>query len=280
MKADLHVHTTFSDGMFSPEEVVKMAKDIGLYGIAITDHDTVSGIERAVEAGKQWGVSIVPGVEISTVSQGQDIHILGYYIDPGNVTLQQRLQQQRNARFERNRGILDKLSQMGIMIREEEVLAKKENGFADMNVGRPHIAEVLMDKGIVQTVEEAFDRFLGKEGAAYVLTPRISPEEAIALIQEAGGAAVLAHPGLYEDRDLVHRLAKSGLAGIEAVHPDHSDSMKTELTKITQGYRLVASAGSDFHGERQGLMYHAPLGACRMEWKDVVRLKQKAAQPG
>lgn len=272
---DLHVHTTASDGMLSPKEVVIRAKEKGLYGIAITDHDTVEGIEEAQKHGKKVGVAVVPGVEVSTAANGQDIHVLGYYVDPADERFKKRLQEQREARKRRNRMLLDKLQELGIRITMKEVEARKKD---KSNVGRPHIAEVLVEKGIVQSMNEAFDQYLGKDGVAYVNIPRISPEEAVVLIRQAGGVPVLAHPGLYDDDALVLRLAEKGLGGIEVDHPDHDREMKERYTNIARRFNLLTTAGSDFHGERQGSMYHADLGTCLTDGETLDALRTASSR--
>nr|WP_245661962.1 PHP domain-containing protein [Melghirimyces thermohalophilus] len=267
---DLHVHTTASDGMFSPAAVVEMAKEKNLYGIAITDHDTVDGVKEAMARGKELGIQVVPGVEISTVAHGKDIHMLGYFVDRTDEAFRLRLQEQREARQRRNELLLEKLNSLGISITMEEVRAKKKDG--KTNVGRPHFAEVLVEKGVVQSMNEAFDRYLGKDGAAYVITPRIHPEEAIHVIREAGGVPVLAHPGLYGEDELVLHLAQQGLAGIEVNHPDHDDEMRARYREMARRFQLPTTGGSDFHGERHGSMYHAPLGTCVTDRETVERL--------
>ncbi len=272
-RLDLHVHTTASDGMFTPVEVVKRAKAKGLQGIAITDHDTVAGVEEARKCGEGLGLWVIPGVEISTVANGQDIHVLGYFVNPTDELFQERLREQREARKRRNHMLLDRLTKLGIPITMEEVEARKQD---KVNIGRPHIAEVLVAKGVVQNMDEAFAKYLGKDGVAYVTTPRISPEEALALIRQAGGVPVLAHPGLYDDDDLVLKLAGNGLAGIEVNHPDHNEEMKMRYTEIVRQFGLFATAGSDFHGERQGSMYHADLGTCTTDRKTVDALNRAA----
>ncbi|SMO49198.1 PHP domain-containing protein [Melghirimyces algeriensis] len=273
---DLHVHTTASDGMFSPKDVVKMAREKALHGIAITDHDTVDGVEEALKYGKESGIMVIPGVEISTVADGQDIHVLGYYVDYTDQAFHARLREQREARQRRNVLLLKKLEDLGVRITMEEVLSKKKDQTG--NAGRPHIAEVLVEKGVVQSMNEAFDKYLGKDGAAYVTTPRIRPEEAIVFIRQAGGIPVLAHPGLYQDDKLVNDLAKAGLGGIEVNHPDHDERMKLHYTQIARRFGILTTGGSDFHGERHGSMYHAPLGTCFTDLETVEKLAEKAGE--
>lgn len=275
MKAnyDLHTHTTASDGTNSPAVQVKLALEAGLAGIAITDHDTVAGIAEAVAEGKKLGIDVIPGVEISTVSGGQDVHVLGYFIDPENRLFLDRLEQMRRTRDLRNDMMLARLAELGLPVTMEEVLeqSKKQPG-KDETIGRPHIAQVMIAKGYVADMSEAFDRYLGKHGAAYVNPPRIRPEDAIDWIREAGGVPVIAHPGLYEDEQLVRRLIDYGVSGIEAFHPDHSPETESHYSQLAQSNGLLVTAGSDFHGSRNGVVFHAPLGARTADAGVVERL--------
>ncbi|PTM59311.1 PHP domain-containing protein [Desmospora activa] len=270
---DLHVHTTASDGMQSPEDVVRLAREIGLAGIAITDHDTVEGVKRGQKEGERLGVKVIAGVEISTLADGRDIHVLGYGMEIEDRHFLARLQQQRESRKQRNTQIIQRLHKLGIDIRMEEVAAKKRDRSPDANIGRPHIAEVLVEKGVAGSMDEAFSRWVGEDGAAYVAISRITPEEAIQLIQQAGGVPVLAHPGSYKNDGLVDRLAKRGLVGIEVRHPDHNEQMERRYRQLASNHGLIPTAGSDFHGERQGSMYHAPLGTCYVDETIVKKIQ-------
>jgi 3',5'-nucleoside bisphosphate phosphatase len=276
-KVDFHSHSTASDGLFSPRDVVRLAESAGLAAVGITDHDTVAGVEEALAEGEKRGITVVPGVEISTLWQGKEIHMLGLFVIPDHPHLLNKLEEQRNKRKERNRMIINNLNQLGISITMEEVMEKKRGKGKDLNVGRPHIAEVLIDKGIVHTMDEAFDQYLGKDGKAYATPERISPFAAIELIHASGGAAVLAHPGLYEQDDLIPLLVSKGLDGIEVNHPDHPEDAKEKYREMAKAFGLIATAGSDFHGERNGSMYHAPLGTCTTD-VSVVELLRQAAQ--
>ncbi|MFC0216052.1 PHP domain-containing protein [Paenibacillus chartarius] len=274
--ADLHTHTTASDGTQSPADNVRLAAEAGLAAIAITDHDTVSGVREALEAGSRLGVQVVPGVEISTVSGGQDIHVLGYWIDIEDETLLRRLSELRETRDLRNVLILEKLAALGIHLTMEEVKAETAAvKRKDDTIGRPHIAAALLRKGYVATVQEAFDRFLASGAAAYANVERITPETAIAWIREAGGAPVLAHPGLYDDDDLVEELAQRGLAGIEAYHADHSPEEERKYASIAKRWGLLATAGSDFHGYRDGTPFHAALGSKRIDASVIAQLETR-----
>jgi len=271
---DLHTHTTASDGTHSPETNVRLAKEAGLAGIAITDHDTVAGVAEAAACGEQIGIKVVPGVEISTAADGKDIHVLGYWIDTKDERFLQRLAGQRNTRGRRNEMILQKLAELGYEVTEEEVLAQAAaRPGKDGSVGRPHIASAMVAKGYVGSIAEAFDRFLAEGSAAYVNPERISPEEAVRWILEAGGVPVLAHPGLYGDDKLVERLIGCGLKGIEVRHADHAPEDEARYGKMAEAFGLIATAGSDFHGERGGQVFHAPLGSRRADFETVERLR-------
>lgn len=274
MNADLHTHSTASDGLNPPADNIKLAKEAGLTALAVTDHDAIGGIDEAIEAGKSLGIEVIPGIEISTVEKGQDIHVLGYFINHQDQQFLETLIELQGVRDKRNEMILDRLNELGIKITMDEVLAKIKR--ADANVGRPHIAEVLLDKGIIQTMEEAFDIYLGKDGKAFVNPIRISPEEGIDIIKKAGGVPVLAHPGIYDDDEMVVRLIKYGLVGIEAFHPDHDENGERKYKEMAERYGVLATAGSDFHGSRAGVMFHAPIGAKTVDYELVEKLKSFA----
>lgn len=259
---DLHSHTTASDGAQAPADNVRLALAAGLSGLAITDHDTVAGVAEAVAEGRRLGVEVIPGVEISTAVDGRDIHVLGYYIDVSDAQLLRRLDSQRNTREQRNRLILQRLAELGVDVTMEEVRAQSRNipGKED-TIGRPHIAAALVAKGAVATIGEAFDRYLAGDAPGFVRVDRIHPETAIDWIREAGGVPVLAHPGLYRDEALVQRLIDYGIAGIETSHPDHRAEDEALYARLAEEHGLIATAGSDFHGSREGVAYHAALGS-------------------
>jgi predicted metal-dependent phosphoesterase TrpH len=223
------------------------------------------------------GITVVPGVEISSSEDGKDIHVLGYYMDVADPLFLSRLEELRNVREGRNDRMLERLRELGYAITLEEVLERRGPvEQKDTTVGRPHIAQVLVDKGYAQSQQDAFNRLIGKGGAAFVSPKRISPETAIAWIHEAGGAAVLAHPGLYGNDVLVERLAGSGLDGIEADHSDHSPEEVEKYREIARRHGLIATAGSDYHGERGGEVFHGPLGGRRVEAAVLPLLRERA----
>lgn len=275
-RADLHTHTTASDGTCTPTENVRLAREAGLACLAITDHDTVAGIAEAVACGKQWGIEVVPGVELSTLAGGQDIHVLGYFIPYQDAAFQAELAKLRDVRNKRNEMLIARLQELGIQITLEDVYKQKEG--PDANIGRPHIAAEMMRRGYVASIEEAFAKYLGKHGAAYVTPPRISPQQAIDLIKQAGGVAVLAHPGLYDDDELVEELIRYGLDGIEVWHPDNAPAAAKRYLRWTEEYGLLATGGSDFHGWRGEEPFHAMLGSSTAAHTVVAQLKALAAR--
>ncbi|MNU57443.1 hypothetical protein D3C71_465640 [compost metagenome] len=277
---DLHTHTQASDGMNAPAENVRLAKQKGLAGIAITDHDTVAGISEAMEAGKRIGLDVIPGVEISTRAAGKDIHVLGYYLQYEDERLCSRLEHLRTVRETRNERIIEKLNDLGIPITMNEVISGlgRELG-PDDSVGRPHIADVLVQKGAVADLREAFDKYLAEGAAAYISLPKVSPVEAITWIKEAGGAPVIAHPGLYGDDDLVRHIIKEGQpAGIEVYHSDHGPEEEGRYSDMAREYGLIMTGGSDYHGVRQGQVFHGDLGSRTVTADVLEQLQGRAGQ--
>lgn len=265
-ECDLHTHTRASDGMNEPAENVRLASEKGLAALAITDHDTVAGVREALKAGVRYGVTVVPGVEISTMAGGKDIHVLGYYIDPEDGLFLERLARLRNTRAERNQKIIANLHKLGMNITMEEVIAGLGRELKpDESIGRPHIADALVRRGFASDMREAFDRYLAQGKPAYAAQPRISPQEACGWIREAGGTPVLAHPGLYGDDELVREILREARpAGIEAYHSDHGREEESRYAKIAEEFGLIVTAGSDYHGERQGVVFHGDMGGRRV----------------
>lgn len=254
MSIDLHIHSTFSDGTYSPTELVEMAARKMLTAISITDHDTMDGVDEAVEAGKRCGVEVVPGIEISAQHDGEYLHILGYFMDIHNQVLLEKLKIVQEGRTGRNCKILEKLCEFDIHISEEELLEISGDG----QTGRPHIAQLLVKKKAVKNLDEAFDKYLGKDGLAFVHRFIYPAEEAITHITDAGGIAVLAHPVLIDYSlnslpEILDELTGYGLGGIETYYPTHSTKVKKKLRQFGEQYQLVLTGGSDYHGEiREG----------------------------
>lgn len=248
--ADLHMHSNFSDGSFTPEALLTKAakKKIGV--IALTDHDLCDGVERAMAAGRERGVKVIPGVEISVEYSGGTLHILGYGIALEGFPLHDKLAEVRANRTERNQAMLAKLAETGVPLTIEEVYAEA----GDSQVGRPHFAAALLKKGYVTTHQEAFDRYLGAGGAAFVKRFGLSPNEAISLIKEAGGIAVLAHPFTLNQahRDnlesYVAELKSMGLDGVECYNNEQTSVLRENLVAMTLRLGLLVTGGSDFHG--------------------------------
>ncbi|NIK68564.1 PHP domain-containing protein [Paenibacillus sp. BK720] len=280
-KADLHNHTTASDGTMPPAAVVARAKAAGLAAVAITDHDTMAGVEEALAEGRKLGITVVPGAELSTVADGRDIHVLAYYPDWENELWQERLAGLRATRGARNEMIVERLTQLGIPVKMQEVehiaaeqaLAGGGKG-KGKTIGRPHIAELLIRKGAVSTMAEAFERYLGEGGAAYVNPPRLHPFEAIEWIREAGGTSVIAHPGLYGRDDLVEQLIGKGAQGIEVYHSDHGTEEEQRYAGLARKHGLIITGGSDFHGERQGEVFHGEIGSKTVDVSVLEQLRK------
>ncbi|OWA36896.1 phosphatase [Saccharibacillus sp. O16] len=273
---DLHMHSTSSDGMNTPTELVRLAAERGLAGLALTDHDTAAGVAEAADEAKRLGLDFVPGVEISTRSGGKDIHMLGYGFDPADVTFMERLTGLRSVRDQRNDRILERLRELGVEITLEEVQERSGRPLKPgESVGRPHMADVLVRKGYAVDLRDAFDKYLAEGAAAYVSPPRISPREAAHWIREAGGVPVLAHPGLYGDDDLVRAVLDDAKpSGIEVRHPDHGAEDEVRYRKLADEYGLLTSAGSDYHGVRQGKVFHGELGAYTVGSAEVEALRR------
>lgn len=260
-RVDLHTHTTASDGRHRPAEVVRMAKEAGLSGVAVTDHDTVAGIAEAISAGAEHGIRVLPGVEISTSAEGRDIHILGYGFRADDPLFLERLITLRLARDRRNDMIIARLNELGMEITLSEVeQAAAASPRKGGSIGRPHMAEVLVRKGYAKDFRDAFDRYLAEGAAAYVNPPRIGPAEAVRWIQEAGGAAVVAHPGLYGNDRLVLELLDGGADGLEAYHSDHDEDQQRHYQAMAESRGKLVTGGSDFHGTLNGIVYHGRVG--------------------
>ena len=281
---DLHTHTTASDGLLRPAESVELAARLGLAGFAVTDHDTLGGAAEAIDAGRRLGVDVVVGVEISAQGESGDVHVLGLWVDPSDETFAARLASNRDVRRGRNEAIMERLRRHGIdvTLEEAERIAAARRSDGDAAVGRPHIAELLVRRGVAADVREAFDVWIGEGGKAYVAAERVAPETASAWIRDAGGVVVLAHPGLYQGADaLIGRLAKAGaIDGIEAAHADHDEALEEHFRKTALRYGLPATGGSDFHGVRDGEPFHAMLGEKLTPLDVVERLKHIKARRG
>jgi len=248
---DLHTHTNHSDGTFAPAELVKLASERHLDVVAITDHDTTDGLEEAGAAGLEVGVDVVPGVELSSEHRGTSVHVLCYWMDPESDELQAELTRLRSERLLRGEAMVGKLQSLGYPISFERVRQIAGTG----NIVRPHVAQALVEAGVVATEEDAFDRLIGDNGPAYVHKHALAPLDALALVLRAGGACVLAHPGMWSDEapvpeDLIEAMAQAGMAGLEADHSDHTPEQREYYRGLAKRLGLVITGGSDCHGTR------------------------------
>ena len=246
MPSDLHMHTTFSDGRLSPENIVAAAKKAGLSYIAITDHDTVDGILHLYEEGlyPAKGIKIIPGIEFSAHDIGHEIHILGYNIDIFSSALQEKLDEVVEARWTRFSQMVEKLHDLGYPLTEAEVLKLAGES---KSISRSHIARALVARGYFSTVGDVFHALLYKNGPAYVSHYRLSVEEIVALIKKTGGLSVLAHPMLVGNDALVEKVIGSGIDGLEVFYPQHDKEVTLKYQEMAQKHNLLLSGGSDYH---------------------------------
>ena len=245
---DLHLHSTQSDGSFSPTQVVQRAAKLGLSAISLTDHDSVAGVQEAQNIGRDIGVEVIPGTELSAHKAGMDIHILGYFIDPANSDLLAYLQKFQDARRNRAEKIVARLNRLGVRITMAHVLHKA----GDAAIGRPHVADVLVEEGFVFSHDHAFQKYLGYGKPAYQPKFVLTPREAVEIIHAAGGLASLAHPVLYRRDALIPDLIKQGLDGIEVMHIKHDRSDVRRYSDMAKRYGLLTTGGSDCHGDGRG----------------------------
>jgi 3',5'-nucleoside bisphosphate phosphatase len=272
---DLHTHTTFSDGTFTPEELIAVARERGLTTMAVTDHDSTEGLDRAFAAAERdGGPEIVPGVEFSTVRDDHGIHVLAYWMRLDDRAFQGELRRLREDRFRRGERTVAILQRLGYPITFDRVREIAEGE----NIVRPHIAQALMEAGVVPTVEEAFTPdLIGEGGRAYVEKHALDPVDALRLIKDAGGLVVVAHPGLFRERlgvadEVIEELADAGLDGVEAAHPDHPPEAERRYRDMARRLDLVVTGSSDCHGTRYDPVR---LGSVTTEPAEFARLKAK-----
>jgi len=272
MKVDLHLHTCFSDGTLSPEELIGKAGACGLSAIAVTDHDTTDGIERSVIAGARYGIEVIPGIELSTEGldgQSEEIHILGYYINWRTVYFQRKLALFRKARLRRAHLICDKLDELGIHLDRNFIFDIEGKGA----VGRMHIAKQMVAAGYISNVDEAFKKYLVKGAPAFVRKMRFLPDEAINLILKVGGIPVLAHPKYgASSKKIVRFLVKKGLQGIEALYLKHTKEETAKFISWAEQFNLLVTGGSDCHGEVPGR--DEVIGKVSVPYAVVLKMKE------
>jgi len=273
---DLHVHSTASDGSFSPKELVKLSRKKGLSAIALTDHDTVAGNEEAIDSGKELDLEVISGVELSAYFEKGTLHILGYFVDYEGKNFLRKVSILQEARAERNPKIIKKLQKLGIPIDYQEVMAVSGGG----QIGRPHIAQVLIKKGIVNSIDEAFERFLRKGRPAYVEKERITAKQCLDILLETNALPVLAHPYTlhldeYELKRFVKKLKDSGLVGIEVYYSDHNPAQIASYLELAKTFGLAITGGSDFHGEnKEGVELGTGYGNLCISYSLLEKLKQ------
>ncbi|HMQ67995.1 MAG TPA: PHP domain-containing protein [Ignavibacteria bacterium] len=245
VKADLHLHTNYSDGNLSPIQLIDLSKKYGISVISITDHDNVNALEEAIIYGNQNGIQVIPGVEISADLDKQEVHILGYFIDYKDKRLLEFLSASRNLRIRRNEKIVRKLNEMGSTISFNDIKVKA----GEMtSIGRPHIAMELNEEGFVKSYYDAFIKYIGDGKPAFVKKPNPKSSEVIRIISEMGGLSFIAHPGKLVRDELLISLIQEGLDGIEIIHPSHSKSDIEYFSKMAAEHFLLTSGGSDYHG--------------------------------
>ncbi len=278
---DLHTHSTASDGTCAPAEVVRLAAGAGLRAVALTDHDTVDGLSEARAAAAGLPIEFVPGIELAARNVPRTVDILGLWLPERPERLERALAWLIARRAERNAEMVERLAGLGLPVSLDELLASAEG-----TVGRPHIAKLLLDKGCVASLNEAFDRYIGRKGAAYVPKVSFAAEEAVELLKSEGATVILAHPAIYdlpiaEIEALVRRLADRGLDGIEAVYSEHSANKTREYRCLADRFGLAVSGGSDFHGAtKPDIRLGVGKGNLRVPGKILDDLKERRVRHG
>lgn len=278
---DLHIHSTYSDGILTPAEIVDQAELQGVEAVAITDHDTASGTDAAMKRGLAKGITVLSGIEISSWHDNISMHILGYMFRHDDALFKSRLKLLQDGREVRNARIVENLNRLGIRVDIGELLRYSEYG----QTGRPHIARLLVDKGVAKSIDMAFKHYLGRGAAAYAERFRFSARDAIAMIREAGGVSVLAHPASLDPSlrsipALLRDLHKIGLAGVEVYYPSHGPRTVKALIRIAEEYGLLMTGGSDFHDPERSL-YEGNTSRHRMQipYDLVEKLNNFSASP-
>lgn len=275
IQADLHIHTTASDGDLSPHEIVLLAKTQGLSAMAVTDHDTTSGLSEAMTDAEKLGITLIPGIEISAVYDPGTLHILGYFSDIP-LGLEKALSDVQHARAKRAPKIIEKLNELGVRITLDDVMQIA----GDAQLGRPHIAKALINNGSVKNFEEAFSRYLAKGKPAYIDKKKMTWDEALVLIKAYGGVSVLAHPftlclNANELRSFVETLAAHGLSGIEVYYPEHTKAQKKLYASISRSLNLLTTGGTDFHGSNRNASMPGDSGVDMETVDQIFRLINK-----
>jgi hypothetical protein len=269
--ADLHLHTFFSDGTFTPEELVERASKLGFAAIALTDHDTVEGCERAATACAAAQMEFISGTELTAEHEDTEVHILAYLVDTQNQTLLTRIAGFQSVRQNRIREMVAALNKLGIPLKAESVFALANC----KSPGRPHVARALVKEKLIGSLDEAFEKYLKKGRPAWVPKTKMSALEAVELIHQAGGLAVMAHPGLNRTDEIIPDLVDAGLDGIECFHTKHSTTMAERYLEIAEKYNLLVTGGSDCHGFSK---VKPLIGTVKLPYEHVEKLKAKVAE--
>lgn len=267
--ADLHLHSTASDGTLTPTMIVEKAKKMGFKAIAITDHDTIDGIYEGIEAGQKYGIEVIPGIEFNTYAHGREIHILGYLFNMKNDKFIVLMDYLKKIRRKRVTEIISKLRNLGFSITMEEVVERNINSSA---IGRPHIAKLMVEKGYVFSLREAFEKYIGINCPAYVYRHKLTPQEAVKEIVDAKGIPVMAHPFLVGDDSIIDELIPAGLMGLEVYHTDHYQEQSEHYLRLARKYNLLVTGGSDDHGALKGKTL---MGKVRLPYYYVEKLKEQ-----
>ncbi len=271
---DLHMHTTASDGLYSPTELMHRAKEVGLRAVGLTDHDTTGGIEEAAHVAKALDIEFIPGIEINTDVNGGEVHVLGYFIDYRQPAFQATIKVLRDARERRGQRMVELLNEQGVSIEWEHV-----REIAQGSVGRPHVAKALLAAGYVQTIGEAFDKYIGTGKPAYVPRYKLTPKDAVHLIASANGLPVIAHPldlpGLAELRNWLPDLKAAGMVGLETYYGQYTSEDEQALLALAHEYDLIPTGGTDFHGPG---IHPTPLGGRYVPHEAVEQLKAAEAK--
>ncbi|MCS6802044.1 MAG: PHP domain-containing protein [Chloroflexota bacterium] len=271
---DLHLHTTASDGALSPVELVHRCAAAGVRVMAITDHDSTEGVRPAMAAAEPLGITVIAGTELNTDAADGEVHILGYFVDLDSPAFQEALLAARDARVGRAKAMLAKLDALGMPLSFERVRALAGEGA----IGRPHVAQALVEAGYVETIAEAFERYLGRNGPAYAEGMRLSPREAVRLIRAAGGLPVLAHPSFVADPEAtVAALVPEGLAGVEVFYREYGEAERARFGALARRFGLLQTGGSDFHGT--GNWPEEGPGTVEVPWSVVEALFAAAGRP-
>ena len=271
MFADLHLHTSFSDGTYSPEELVLNAQRNGLQAISLTDHDTVEGCAATALACEKTGLEFITGTELTAEQDGHEIHILGYFLDTSNATFLSEIGKFQAVRQNRIREMVARLNRLNVPLQVEAVFAIANC----RSPGRPHVARALVQAGLCGDLDEAFERFLKKHRPAWVPKFKISAMDAIELIHQSGGLAVMAHPALNRTDEVIETMVNAGLDGIECFHTKHSTGATEYYLEMADKYNLLVTGGSDCHGMSKG---KPVMGTVKLPYQHVEKLKAKAAE--